>query len=69
MTRSARLGRLARDVDAEASLRTREQSGYGGLVLYSLLAILAFWLPTIVATVTTGTWIVWLVMSLRAKHV
>jgi hypothetical protein len=38
------------------------------LVLYSVLAILAIWLPVPVAIITTATWIVWLVMSLRAKH-
>jgi TMEM175 potassium channel family protein len=68
ITRSALRGGLARDVDGEAALRLRERNGYGAMVLYSLLAIIALWLPTTVAILTTATWIVWLVMSLRAKH-
>lgn len=68
ITRSARRGRLARDVDAEASLQMRERSGYAAMVLYSLFSIIAFWFPTTVAILTTATWIVWLVMSLRAEH-
>lgn len=68
MTRSARRGGLAHDGDAEASLQVRERSGYGAMGLYAVLAITALWLPTIVAILTTATWLVWLVMSLRAKH-
>jgi uncharacterized membrane protein len=67
-TRSALRGRLTRDDDAAAALRASERSSYGALVLYSLLSILAIWLPVVVAIVTTATWIVWLVMSLRARH-
>lgn len=68
ITRSALHGGLARDVDAQASLRRNERSGYGALVLYTLLSIAAMWRPTVIAIVTTATWIVWLVLSLRAKH-
>ena len=68
ITRSALRGRLARDVDAEAWLRVNEKSGYGAVVLYSLLSIVAVWLPTPVAILTAATWIVWLAMSLRAQH-
>ena len=68
ITRSALRGGLARDGDAEAALRARERSAYGALVLYSLLAVIAVWLPTTVAILTTATWTVWLVVSLRAKH-
>ena len=68
ISRSALRGGLARDVDAEGSLRKNERSAYGALVLYSLLSIIAVWLPTVVAMLTTATWIVWLVISLRAKH-
>jgi len=68
ITRSALRGGLARDQDAQVSLRMNERSGYGAMVLYSLLSIIAVWLPTVVTMLTAATWIVWLVMSLRAKH-
>jgi hypothetical protein len=38
------------------------------MVLYTQLAVIAAWLPTLVAALTTATWIAWLVISLRAKH-
>ena len=69
LTRSALRGGLARDEDAEASMRVSERSGYGALVMYGLLSILAVWLPKPAAILTTATWIVWLMMSVRTKHV
>ena len=68
VTRTAIAGGLANGGTVEAALRLRERSGYGAMGLYSVLAIIAIWLPKPVALVTTATWIVWLVMSLRAKH-
>ena len=68
ITRSALHDGLARDAEAQATLRRNEKSGYGALALYALLAIAAAWLPTVVAILTTATWIIWLVISLRAKH-
>jgi uncharacterized membrane protein len=68
LTRSALVGALAGDAAARVSLRLREQSGYAAMVLYSVLAIVAMWLPVPAAVLTTATWGVWLVMSLRAKH-
>jgi uncharacterized membrane protein len=68
MTRTALKGGLARDADAEAALRERQRNSYGAMVIYSALATLAIWLPKTVAIITTATWMVWLAMSLRAKH-
>jgi len=68
MTRSARRGGLARDADAQATVHANEKRAYGALVLYTLLAVLAVWIPTVVAVLTTATWIIWLVTSLRARH-
>lgn len=68
VTRSAIRTGLARDDRAVVSLRVSERSGYGALALYSLLAVAAIRVPVAAAIVTTATWVVWLVMSLRAKH-
>jgi uncharacterized membrane protein len=68
ITRSALREGLAQDVDAQNSLRKNERNGYGAMVLYSLLSIIAVWLPTVVAILTTATWLFWLVLSLRSKH-
>jgi len=36
-------------------------------VIYSLLAILGFWFPFIVAIVTVLLWIFWLVVGIQMK--
>jgi uncharacterized membrane protein len=68
ITRTALRDELARDEEAQSTLRMNKRSAYGAMVLYSLLSITAMRLPTVVAILTTASWIVWLVMSLRAKH-
>ena len=67
-SRTALSNGLARDDEATTLLRTRLRRGYDALVLYSLFAVAAFWLPVPVAILTTATWVVWLTMSLRVKH-
>lgn len=64
---AARKGRLARDEQAAMKMRASGRHGYGAFVLYSMLAIAAFWFPTAVAAVTTMTWIYWLVFGIRMK--
>jgi uncharacterized membrane protein len=67
-TRAAMSGGLVRDDEAAGALRVAGRNGFGALILYSLLSILGYWLPVPVVIVTTATWVVWLAMSLRAKH-
>ena len=50
------------------SAKTRE-TGTFAFVLYSLLAIAAFWYPFGVAIVTMATWVFWLALGIRhEKH-
>ena len=67
-TRAALSNGLARDDDAETALRVAGRNGVAAMLLYALLAVVAIWLPVPAAIVTTATWVVWLTMSLRAKH-
>lgn len=67
-TRAALSTGLARDDDARMALRVAGRNGVAAMLLYALLAVVAFWLPLPAAIVTTATWVVWLTMSLRAKH-
>jgi len=66
--RAALTNRLTRDEEASETLRRYARSGYFALIVYSGLAIAALWLPLAVAAVTTATWVIWLVLGLRAKH-
>jgi len=59
---------LAIDEKAEATTREHRRNGYFALLLYAFLAIVAIWLPTAVAVVTTITWIFWLILGVRLRH-
>ena len=58
--------RLAKDERAARLLREGRRNGYFALVVYSLLALVAFWFPHTIAIVTTMLWAYWLAFSLRA---
>lgn len=68
LTSSALAGGLAASEQAAASLRRSYRHGYGAVLLYGLLAIVAVWFPVPVAIVTTLTWLVWLIRSLQATE-
>jgi len=62
-------GRLTIDERAATEMRGNARHGYVAIGLYSLLAVLALWLPIPVAIVTTLSWLFWLVLGIRMKHV
>lgn len=59
---------LANERTAAAELRRRRNQGYGAAGLYTSLAVFALWLPQAAALVTAITWVIWLVVSLRAPQ-
>ncbi len=60
--------RLAANESAIAVMRENRRHGYVALVLYSVLALAAFWFPLAVAIVTTLSWILWLVLGIRMSR-
>ena len=68
-SRAALKNQLTKDEASTTTMRESLRSGYFAFALYSLLAILAFWFPLAIAIITTLSWIIWLVISLRRKHV
>jgi len=60
--------RLTTDDKSAATLRDGMRNGYFAFVLYALLAILALWFPLAIAIVTTGSWILWLILSIRMQR-
>lgn len=50
------------------TMREGRRNGYMALVLYSALAITAWWLPLVVAVITTATFVFWLAFGMRMKH-
>ena len=68
LSSSALNNQLTTDEQSTVTMRGNLRNGYFSFVLYSLLAIVAFWFPLAVAIVTTLSWIFWLVVSVRRKH-
>jgi uncharacterized membrane protein len=58
--------RLTRDEKSTEAMRGSLRNGYFALVLYSVLALIAFWFPLTIAIVTTMLWAYWLVFGVRA---
>ena len=59
---------LVRDERSEATMRVNLKNGWFALVLYGLLAVVAWWIPLAVAIVTVLTWLFWLVLGIRMKR-
>ena len=57
--------RLTKDEKSAAVMRVNRRNGYFALVVYSLLALVAFWFPVTIAVVTAMLWAYWLVLALR----
>jgi len=64
---SALRNRLARDEKSAVLVRESHRNGYFALVVYCLLAFVAFWFPLAIAVVTTMLWAYWLTFGLRAE--
>jgi len=65
VTGAALNGHLAASEQAASTLRNNRNGGVYGAVFYTLLAVLALWVPLASAALTTASWIVWLVYSIR----
>ena len=62
-------GRLTPDVRTTAPMREGLRNGYFAIGLYALLALLALRFPVASIVVTSLTWLFWLILGLRLKHV
>ena len=60
-------GRLTKDEKSTSAMRNNHRNGYFALVVYSVLALIAFWFPLGIAIVTTILWTYWLALGLRAE--
>jgi len=59
---------LTKNEKATHQVRLNLKNGYYSTVVYSLLAILAVWLPLTIAVITVLLWIYWLVYGISIKH-
>jgi len=61
-------GQLTRDERATAKVREAKRNGYFAFALYAGLAVLAVWIPLVVAIATTVSWGFWLALGIRMKR-
>lgn len=52
----------------KAHMKKNLTFGIYAFITYSVFAVLAIWIPQIIALFTLLTWLFWLTMSLRIKH-
>jgi uncharacterized membrane protein len=67
LTRAAIKNDLTKNEKSKATMRVNNKNGYYAFLIYTLLAIAAFWFPLTVATLTTLTWIFWLIFGINMK--
>jgi len=58
---------LGKNEKSTLTLRAGRQNGYFALIIYSLLAMMAFWFPQIVAFLLGVIWLGWLVYGIKIK--
>ncbi len=59
---------LAKSEKAIIQIKNNRKNGYFTFIVYSLLAIISFWFPQIIAIITTLTLIFWLYYGIKMKH-
>lgn len=57
---------LTRDARATAQVRKGLRNGYFAVAFYSLCAVVAIWLPSVIAVVITLMWLYWVIFGVRA---
>lgn len=68
ITEASLKNRLYKNEKAIGSIRQNNKYGYFALALYTLCAILGFWFPLTIASITIITWIFWLIVGINMKH-
>ena len=66
--RAALKNHLSKNEKSAIKIRENGKFGYFAFLLYSICAVTAFWFPLTSATITTLTWIFWLIYGVNIKH-
>jgi uncharacterized membrane protein len=59
---------LTTSQNATQAIRNARRNGFVSLAIYTICAILAFWLPVVVALIITATWVVWLLYGIATRE-
>jgi hypothetical protein len=68
ISRTAIKSGLARNEEARTQIHQNGRFGFFAIALYGLCALLATWIPHVVAVLTALTWIFWLVQGISMKR-
>jgi uncharacterized membrane protein len=68
MFRAALRNGLAKSESAKQAILQNRKFGYYAIVVYTTLAIIAFWFPLAIAIATTLIWGFWLTIGIRMKN-
>jgi uncharacterized membrane protein len=52
---------------ARGAIQMARRNGFLAFAIYGVCTILAFWFPLAVAVIITATWVVWLILGIRAR--
>jgi uncharacterized membrane protein len=58
---------LAKNADAEASMKRLSRNVRFAFILYLLCTVLAFWFPTLIFILITLSWVYWFILSFKYK--
>ena len=64
---SALSSRLTKNEKSTRQMQVNRRNGYFAFIVYTLLAIMALWIPLTTAIVSTLTWIFWLLLGINMK--
>ena len=67
LTGEALRNKLTKDETAKAAMRVNNRNGYFAVLVYTIFAIVAFWLPHKIAVLTAMTWVFWLIHGIRMR--
>ena len=68
ISRTALKNHLGKSEKANVEIYKNGKFGYFAVALYALCAVLAIWLPLAIASLTTLSWIFWLIHGIRIRH-
>ncbi len=67
LSKAALSGHLTKNDRSTAAMRTNQHFSTFAFIFYSMCAVAAFWLPLLVAILTTVIWVFWLLYGIRIR--
>ena len=59
---------LTKNEKSTLAMRINKRNGYFALAVYTILTILAFWFPLVIALLISLIWVFWLIHGINIKN-